>query len=564
MPSTQNLNSNLWSKHWKSVSLNRSNMTANGVSSFQTSISSFSSVSWYNQMMKSPAQRIESLRRYDMMDRTVNISRALDIMAEDISSQNIENESTFVLKYPTKEDIQLNVLKTMTITKNRWEQRTEFDTRFFDHIREMLKYGAVFFRINKDFSLTKLVAQKIQGYMVDNIDNSRVIAYLYQNDGHIHKTSSDLAQAGTVVNMAMGRDMDKMEIIPISDLMVLKTGEGPFGVSILDRIYRTWRHIQLIEDAVIIYRIVRAPERRIFYIDTGRLPAHKAEARVESIMRKMRQRRIARDNHIDSEYNAEMTTEDYFLATDADGRSSKVETLPGGQNLDQIKDLIYFNKKLALGLRIPMSYLVSALDDNAGNGATYNDGRVGTAYMEELRYAGSILRMQKKIAKPISKHFMDFARHLQVVIPDGVSLKISEPQSFALYRENDLYSSLLSTANSAEALQTISKKLILSKFLHFDKETIEDNERKVLIERGFNQQEIKALTPEQIDQVVYGASDNATSVKAAVDAQLAADAALKAKEDAAKLKAEQAAAKPQVKAPPKPQQKVAPKPANQK
>ncbi len=486
---------NYTGKTWKSINLNASRANRGAYAGGGMAVEQ-NSINWYNRIMSNPTKRKEVVHRYLMMDQTLDISRALDIMAEDISGTSIEATDTFQIKYTEDSNLKKSTIETVEKAKKLWKERTGFDVNFYSNIREMLLYGAVFFKIEADFTLTKLVQTRIEGYVLEHDDDTRVAAYLYNNAAIFTNEEGD--QVGPAASKTV-----EYESIPLSSLLILKIGEGPFGTSVLERSYRTWRHIQLIEDAVIVYRIMRAPERRIFYIDVGRQSGPRAEAYIERVKLKMRQRQVQRNEMLDSDYKPQSQYEDFFIATTSEGRSSKIDTLPGGSNLDQIKDLIYFNKKLAMGLRIPVSYMQSYYSDDAPTTAT--DGRVGTAYMEELRYAAYILRIQTNLNKHIFENFKLYCKHIGVVLPvDEMIFEIAPPQSFALYRENDLYSTLFNTVVSATSFDFISKKFILQKFLHLEKQEMERNEWMVLSQKGYTKAQIKQLTEDQIDNVVYG------------------------------------------------------------
>ena len=111
----------------------------------------------------------------------------------------------------------------------------------------------------------------------------------------------------------------------------------PFGISILEPIFKVFKQKELLEDAIIIYRVQRAPERRVFYVDVGNMPAHKAMQFVERVKTEIHQRRIPSKtgggaNVIDSSYNPLSINEDYFFPQTAEGRGSKVETLPASKS----------------------------------------------------------------------------------------------------------------------------------------------------------------------------------------------------------------------------------------
>lgn len=491
-------------KAWQPISVSnvRTSMSSAAAGSIEVMPNS---VNWYNRLMANPQKRREVITRYDMMNNTIEISRALDIMSEDIAGINIETKGStgpgevFLLKFDEQDDIKKSTIKTLQEAKKNWSQRTGFDINFFDNVREMLQYGAVFFVINPDFSLTKLVHTRIEGYVLESDDDTRVAAYLYNDNASFVNEEGDEVSAAT-------QTPKNIRKIPTDQLLILKVGLGPYGTSVLERVYRTWRHLTLIEDAVIVYRIVRAPERRLFYIDTGRLSGPRAEAYIERVKMKMRQRQVQRNEELDTDYAPQSTYQDFFIATNSDGRSSKVEVLPGGQNLNDINDMLYFNKKLAIGLRIPTTYMQSWYDNNGP--AQASDGRVGTAYVEELRYAGYILRLQRLLNKPLFQHFSRYCRYLQVQLPQATtSLEIAPPQSFALYRENDLYNTLFNTVQSANGVEYLSKKFILEKFLHLSKEDIVRNEDLVLKQKGHTDDQIDALSEEQRDMVIYGDKD---------------------------------------------------------
>ena len=159
----------------------------------------------------------------------------------------------------------------------------------------------------------------------------------------------------------------------------------PFGTSILETVFKTFKQKEMLEDAIIIYRVHRAPERRVFYIDVGNMPTHMAMGFVERVKNEIHQRRIPSasggQNSVDASYNPLSINEDYFFPQTAEGRGSKVETLPGGTNLGEITDLKFFTNKLFRALRIPASYLPTSIDDQAN---TVSDGKVGTAYILSL------------------------------------------------------------------------------------------------------------------------------------------------------------------------------------
>jgi hypothetical protein len=261
----------------------------------------------------------------------------------------------------------------------------------------------------------------------------------------------------------------------------------PFGVSILETIFKTFKQKELLEDALLIYRIQRAPERRIFYIDVGNMPPHMAMQFVERVKNEIAQRRIPSQtgggsNIMDASYNPMSMNEDYFFPQSADGRGSKVETLAGGQNLGEIDDLKYFTNKLFRGLRIPSSYLPTGAEESA---QVYTDGRVGTALIQEFRFNQYCMRLQKYLAHTFDQEFKMFLKFRGFNIDNSLfDLRLSEPQNFAAYREVELNQQRITGFTSIKDVDYLSKRFMLKKYLQLSEIEMEENDKLWREERG--------------------------------------------------------------------------------
>jgi hypothetical protein len=254
----------------------------------------------------------------------------------------------------------------------------------------------------------------------------------------------------------------------------------PFGKSILENIFKVFKQKELLEDALLIYRVQRAPERRVFKIDVGNMPSHLAMQFVERVKNEMHQRRIPTfggggGNIMDSSYNPLSINEDFFFPTGADGRGSSVDVLPGGQNLGEIDDLKYFNNKMARGLRVPSSYLPTAPDDSE---RTMQDGKVGTALIQEYRFNQYCERLQALIMQKLDDEFKMFLRWRGFNIDAGLfQLKFNPPQNFASYRQAEMDTTRIGAFTSLEQLPYMSKRFMLERFLGLSKDEIEQNEK---------------------------------------------------------------------------------------
>jgi hypothetical protein len=252
----------------------------------------------------------------------------------------------------------------------------------------------------------------------------------------------------------------------------------PFGQSVLENIFKVYKQKELLEDAVLIYRVQRAPERRVFKIDVGNMPSNLAMSFVNRIKDEIHQRRIPSvhggQSVVDATYNPLSMNEDYFFPQNSEGKGSSVELLPGGQNLGEIDDLRYFNNRLARGLRVPSSYLPTGPEDNP---TPLSDGRVGTAMIQEFRFNKYCERLQGYIARKLNEEFKLFLRWRGFNIDSGLfDLRFNEPQNFASYRQAEIDTARVTTFTAMVQLPYMSKRFCMERFLGLSQEEIKNNQ----------------------------------------------------------------------------------------
>jgi hypothetical protein len=442
------------------------------------------------------------------MDNDSEVNAALDILAEFCSQKNKENETPFKMKFnksPTNSEVQIigQYLK-------QWCKIQEFEKRIFKIIRNTFKYGDQFFirdpETQKWFhvdpaNITKIIVNESDGkrpeqYIVKDINisfESLSATKLNTNQaygpqgGAGYQTLDQKFMTGRTPDGSSSRWSTESNetAIDAQHVVHLSMSEGldqnfPFGNSLLESIFKVYKQKELLEDAIIIYRVQRAPERRVFYVDVGNMPSHLAMQFVERVKTEIHQRRIPSKTGggqtvIDSSYNPLSINEDYFFPQTAEGRGSKVETLPGGTNLGEIDDLKYFTNKLLRGLRIPSSYLPTGADDSASQ---YNDGRVGTAYIQELRFNNYCERLQSMITQVFNNEFKLYLTNKGINIDVAMfDLTIQPPQNFASYRQAELDSNRISTFTQMQQVPFISNRFALQRFLGMSKEEVAENER---------------------------------------------------------------------------------------
>jgi len=261
---------------------------------------------------------------------------------------------------------------------------------------------------------------------------------------------------------------------------------------------------------------------------------------VERVKNEIHQRRIPSStgggqNMVDASYNPLSVSEDYFFPQTAEGRGSKVETLPGGTNLGEITDLRYFTNKLFRALRIPSSYLPTSVDD-ASN--TVADGKVGTAYIQELRFNEYCKRLQAMVVETFDVEFKLWMTNNGINIDSSLfELKFNEPQNFAAYRQAELDTTRAAIFSQLQEMPHLSKRFALKRFLGLSEEEIKENERMWREENGGNlkpasdassQMRSIGITPGSL-----GAEVNAQDEEASPDMAAAAEQQAAAPDDQA-------------------------------
>jgi len=469
--------------------------------------------------------RVERYNQYEAMDMDSEVNACLDIIAEFCTQENEQNGTAFEINFnekPTENEV--NIIRQQL---KQWCKLNQFEQRIFKLFRNTLKYGdQVFVRDPETFELFWIEPTKVSRVIVNESEGKRPEQYVirdinpnFENLTVAQKSTNDFqhniptSANGQQYNYnipnstgagAQGRFETAMNesAVDAKHVVHLSLTEGldffwPFGQSILENIFKVFKQKELLEDAILIYRIQRAPERRVFKIDVGNMPSHMAMSFVERIKNEIHQRRIPTKNGgssaLDATYNPLSINEDYFFPQTAEGRGSSVETLPGGENLGQIDDLKYFNNKMARGLRVPSSYLPTGPDDSA---TPLSDGRVGTALIQEYRFNQYCQRLQNTLVATLDDEFKMFLRWRGFNIDSGLfDLKFNSPQNFATFRQAEMDSARVGTFQGLEQLPYMSKRFLLERFLGLTEEEIVRNEELWNEEQGSNQD----ISPEGSD-----------------------------------------------------------------
>lgn len=317
--------------------------------------------------------RIERYVQYDQADLDSEINRALDTIAE-FCTQNQDDDRPIPFRFVYRGDLTETEVELLNNALQQWCSINKFNQRIWRIFRNTIKYGDQFFiRDPETYELFWVDSAKVEKIIVNEAEGKSIEQYVirdldlnldnltatnptihdnYSFPGGYPRSSNPAAGAGNInygqpttpggrtsrfYNPANSTSIEGVHVVHCS----LSEGMDqywPFGLSILEAVYKTYKQKDLLEDCILIYRIVRAPERRVFYIDVGQLQGQRAMAYVERVKNEVYQRRMPNrqgggSSILDTAYNPISITEDFFLATNSEQRGTKIESLAAGENL---------------------------------------------------------------------------------------------------------------------------------------------------------------------------------------------------------------------------------------
>ena len=514
-----------WKKYFTPVPTSTSlSPISGGNNTFKAGPAKSNYSSYLPDVYSGSPNRIERYQQYEVMDSDPEVNAALDILAEFCTQKLKDGKTPFTVLWRHKATN--SEIRILAEYLQQWCKLQKFDTRIFRIMRNVFKYGDAFFIRDPETQkwsyidptkISKVIVNESEGkkpeqYVVKDLAPNFEDLVATQITPNINPRQGTGGQGGGGFPGVNGANKggsspygnsggsrfgttETEHALNAEHIIHLSLSEGldnnfPFGNSLLENIFKVYKQKELLEDAILIYRIQRAPERRVFHIDVGNMPGHMAMAFVERVKNEIHQRRIPSQNGggqnvIDSAYNPLSINEDYFFPQTAEGRGSKVETLPGGTNLGEIDDLKYFTNKLFRGLRIPSSYLPTGADDSQ---ASFNDGRVGTAYIQELRFNKYCERLQALITSVFDEEFKLYMNQRGVNIDSNLfELKFNPPLNFASSRQADMDGQRINTFNTIQAVPYMSHRFALKRFLGLTDEEVADNERLWAEENGKGQ-----------------------------------------------------------------------------
>ena len=361
----------------KDLDFSQTSLTSNFVDRYQRLIQNTYSNPYsvaQNRRAAYEVRKHDLFRDYELMDQDPIIASALDIYSDESTVDNIEGEILNIIT---------NNVKVQKILHNLFYDIMNIEFNLWSWIRNLTKYGDFYLRLDI-----------IDKYGVVNVSpaSSYDVTRLEDHD----PANPQLIQFEIEGDVGAGRK-DILENYEIAHFRLLAdTNFLPYGRSMLEGGRKIFKQLTLMEDAMLIHRIMRAPEKRVFKIDVGNIPPREVEQFMQRIINKMKKIPVIDQStgEYNLKYNMESVTEDYFLPVRGGDTGTEVETLPGLSNNDAIDDIEYLRNKLMASLRIPKAFL------------GYEEGLSGgkaTLAAEDVRFARTIERLQKIIVSELTK-----------------------------------------------------------------------------------------------------------------------------------------------------------------
>jgi hypothetical protein len=424
--------------------------------------------------------RRKKYKDYEEMDEYPEISAAFDIYADDCTQKNTRGKRW---KIKTDNEDVVEEVESLFNTIN-------FDRFYWDITRNTIKYGDCFIEMILDTNNPARGIQRIK------VLNPNYILRVENEFGYLtdflqeipNKNDFDTFQLdtnGAGVKKSKYVSLDKNQIVHYR----LHTSDPvfyPYGKSIAHSCHRIYRSLRMMEDAMLIYRLTRAPERRIFYVDVGNLPSAKAEAFIERLKDKFKKEKFfnTQKNAIDGRYNPLSADEDFFVPMRGNS-GTKIDTLKGAENLGEVDDVKYFRDKLLAALKIPKDYIVEK---------DQSPERKANLSQLDVKFARTIQRIQHSIEVGIE---IMVKRHLQIKgFTDSdvkkVRIELPEPTDMFAKRLLDLEEQKTRVIQAVVGTMLFPKERIYKDYYDMTDREIEELQEKLKEE----QEEQAAMQPE--------------------------------------------------------------------
>ena len=408
------------------------------------------------------------LADYRIMASYAEISAALDEICDEIFVKDDKGRYASLKVSESKDEI---IVKELQKNFNNIIELFNLESKGFEYFRAILIDAELYFEnvINEKkkeagiIGIVQIPTEHINP-IYDNVQNMLIKGFLLRKP--VIDTSTN------------NRYTSKQELIPLERHQVSYFHSGTWNehktirLPYIEVARRAYKQLSLIEDSIVVYRLVRAPERLVFKVDVGNMPAPKAEAYIKRLMQSYWSRRTydsTQGNSVNV-YDPQSMLDSYWFAKRPDGSGTDVVSLPGGANLGQLDDLNYFVNKLYKALRVPSSRLNP--DTKFADGAEI--------LREELKFAKLIIRLQRQFASALKETFIT---HLKLkglweqykLRETDIYIGLNPPSYFHVARETQIQELKFKTFSDLVGTDAVSKSYALKRYMGWTDEEVKAN-----------------------------------------------------------------------------------------
>jgi hypothetical protein len=427
----------------------------------------------YNQSYTFHTSKLELFSDYETMDMDPILSSALDIYADESTVKDADGD-TLTIRTSNNE--------VYKVLRNLFYDILNIDYNLWPWIRNACKYGDFFLYLDIEDELGIINVVPLSAYEVrreEGYDPENPYAYRFVFEG-----SHTMYAAGRT----------KTERAPLENYQVAHfrllsdTNFLPYGKSMIEPARKIFKQLTLMEDAMLIHRIMRAPERRIFKIDVGNLPPAEVDAHIDSIVQKMK--KIPYIDETTGQYNLKFNMqnmlEDYFLPVRGGESGTSIDTLNGLSNDGQIEDIEYLRNKMHAALKIPKAFL------------GYDEGVEGKATLaaEDVRFARTIERLQKIFVSELTKiaivHL--YAQGFEDEDLTNFSLSLTNPSLIYEKQKLETLATKVDLAGNLKESGMFSEKWIYENIYGMTQQEWETEQEQVIedLKQDFRKEQIKS------------------------------------------------------------------------
>jgi hypothetical protein len=407
------------------------------------------------------AARMQLFTDYEVMDEDSIISSALDIYAD---------ESTLKNEFGSTLDIQSSNSEVQEILHNLFYDVLNIEFNLWPWVRTMCKYGDMFLKLDITETLGVTNVSPFSTYEMMRIDgedpaNPELVTFVH-----------DPTMAGQPTYGAgrLNKDQDEYQNYEIAHFRLLSDANFlPYGKSMIEPARKNWKQLTLMEDAMMIHRIMRAPEKRIFKIDIGNIPPAEVDTYMRKVIDSMKKTPYIDQNtgQYNLEFNMQNMMEDFYLPVRGGQSGTEIESL-SGMEFGGIDDVEYLRNRMFAALKIPKAFL--GYDENLGEKATLA--------AEDVRFARTIERVQKIVVSELTKIAIVHLYAQGYTDADLVDFELSLTNPSTIYEQEkiELWSSKVSLADSLKDNKMLSENWIYDKIFGLSDDEINKEKANVI------------------------------------------------------------------------------------